>query len=397
MNFDSNDRRPLADTPMESVPLAPVHTEIRPDRTDRTVLELMATWPKKRFAFGLAQELSGYALGMILSLVAVLALTVTLLVGGRTVYFDFASDGPTPDERPGGVTIDRGDRPFADGKEGNARLPWAEQVSIIPASAIKSEHAALADLGTGQIIASRRADETIYPASMTKVMTLIVVVENLPSEDSLKDTIIISREVYDNMRREGSSGIGMEPGEKLSVESLLYALMLRSDGIAACELARYVAGSEADFVELMNQKAEKMGLSNTHFENATGLHHANHKSTAREIASIMSYAMNMSLCRRILKTQSFNAPFTMTDGQEKHYFLTHNLIVTQFEKITPNQPDRLSVVAGKTGFTDESRYCLVTYAESPDGHGYVCVTVSADSYATCIADYIAVYNAYANP
>jgi D-alanyl-D-alanine carboxypeptidase (penicillin-binding protein 5/6) len=152
-----------------------------------------------------------------------------------------------------------------------------------------------------------------------------------------------------------------------------------------------------DFVELMNQKAEKMGLTNTHFENPTGLFHKNHKTTCREIATIMSYAMNMKLCRKILLTQSYVAPCVGADGKKFNYNLYHNLTVTQFERIPVNQPNTVKVAAGKTGFTDESLYCLVTYAESSDGHGYVCVTAKGASYATCIADYITIYDTYANP
>ncbi len=383
---------------LDRTQVAPVEAPApRPDRTDRTVDELRATWPMRPFSFSFVKGSTALVLGMAVVTVIALALSLLLLIGGRTVYFDPVSVSGPAGNTPGGVAAGDGDRPFADGKTGNVLLPWAEEVKIIPEVSIQSKSAALADLATGEIIASRKADEVIYPASMTKVMTLIVVVENLPSEACLKDTVTISQEVAKRMQEAGASGIGMVAGEKLTVESLLYALMLKSDGIAACELARYVAGSEEDFVELMNQKAEKMGLTNTHFMNPTGLHHNDHRSTSREIASIMAYAMNMQLCRRVLKTQSYNAPFTTVDGQEKSYFLYHNLIVTQFDKIQPNQPNAVSVVAGKTGFTDESRYCLVTYAESPDGHGYVCVTANGESYAACISDYLTVYNTYAKP
>jgi D-alanyl-D-alanine carboxypeptidase len=111
----------------------------------------------------------------------------------------------------------------------------------------------------------------------------------------------------------------------------------------------------------------------------------------------MTYAMNMRLCRKILMTQSYTAPCVGADGKTFHYNLYHNLIVTQFGKITPNQPNAVKVAAGKTGFTDESRYCLVTYAEAPDGHGYVCVTAKCASYSECIADYLTIYNTYAKP
>ena len=376
---------------------APVH------RTDSSVQELMTAWRVKKPAYTVAPSVHIYVIAVLLILAFALICSSVLFITAREEYFNFdlSYTGPSSDENEsgnsGGVANSDGERPFADGVNGNVLLPWSEGIKIIPESSISSSYAALADLATGEIIASRKADSVIYPASMTKVMTLIVAVENLPSEASLQDVITVSQEVYTEMLRQESSGIGMEPGEKLTVESMLYALMLKSDGIAACELARYVAGSEEDFVELMNLKAAKMGLTNTHFENPTGLFHENHKTTCREIASIMAYAMNMKLCRKILLTQSYTAPCVGADGKTFDYNLYHNLIVTQFDNITPNQPNAVTVAAGKTGYTDESRFCLVTYAESADGHGYVCVTAKSGGYATCIADYLTIYNTYAKP
>ena len=367
-----------------------------PVRDNVTVHDLLADWPMKGFFCKLPRRLSGAATVLTISLVLLCVLIPVLLIGGRKTYFNFPAK-PTVNESGGGVASEKGDRPYADGVSGNVLLPWADNVQIIPANSINAAHAALADLKSGEIIASRKADEIIYPASMTKVMTLIVVAENLPSEDCLTDVITISQDIYDEMKRQGSSGIGLEPGEKLTVEALLYALMLRSDGIAACELARYVTGNVEDFVELMNQKAEKMGLTNTHFENPTGLFHASHTSTCREIASIMTYAMNMSLCRKILLTQHYNAPCVGADGKTFHYTLLHNLMITHFESITPNQPTTVKIAAGKTGFTDESLYCLVTYAESTDGHGYVCVTAKGESYRACVQDYRTIYDTYVTP
>ena len=372
-------------------------------RTDSSVRELMTAWRVKKPAYTVASSVHIYLIALLLILTLTLIFSSVLFICAREEYFNFdlSYARPSPDEpesdNPGGVANSDGERPFADGVNGDVLLPWSEGIKIIPETSISSSYAALADLATGEIIASRKADSVIYPASMTKVMTLIVAVENLPSEASLQDVITVSPDVYSEMLRQESSGIGMEPGEKLTVESMLYALMLKSDGIAACELARYVAGSEEDFVELMNLKAAKMGLTNTHFENPTGLFHENHKTTCREIASIMAYAMNMRLCRKILLTQSYTAPCVGADGKTFNYNLYHNLIVTQFDRISPNQPNAVKVAAGKTGYTEESRFCLVTYAESPDGHGYVCVTAKSGGYAACIADYLTIYNTYAKP
>ena len=390
---------------MSNTPVQDTYTPAKtaaPDRTARPVGEVLAGWPTAPFRFLFDERTNRLIILTAVILVLSMILSTVLFIGGQSIYFTFTPKPPKT-ESSGGVASDKGDFPYADGVSGNVLLPWADKVDIIQSSSINAAHAALADLSTGEIIASRKADEIIYPASMTKVMTLIVVVENLPDEDCLKDEITVSEAVYNAMKAAGSSGMGMVAGEKLTVESLLYALMLRSDGIAASELARYVAGSEEDFVELMNQKAEKMGLSNTHFENPTGLHHPNHKSTAREIASLMAYAMNMKLCRKVLLTQSYTAPCVGADGQKFNYNIYHNLIVTRFEELQklkpprPTQPKSVKVAAGKTGFTDESRYCLVTYAVSADGHGYVCVTAEGESYNACISDYITIYNAYAKP
>lgn len=364
-----------------------------------SVRDILNSWVVKHPVYELSPRLHAGLIALTLLLILSLICSTVLFICARDEFFDFSArpSGSSPTDTNSGVADKEGDYPFADGAVGIVLLPWAENAKVIPSESVHSSFAALADLSTGEIIASRKADDVIYPASMTKVMTLIVVVENLPSEASLQDVITVSAEVYDDMRAQGSSGVGMEAGEQLTVESMLYALMLKSDGIAACELARYVAGSEADFVTLMNRKAEQMGLTKTHFENPTGLFHKDHKTTSREIATIMTYAMNMRLCRKILMTQSYTAPCVGADGKTFHYNLYHNLIVTQFDKITPNQPNAVKVAAGKTGFTDESRYCLVTYAEAPDGHGYVCVTAKCAGYSECIADYLTIYNTYAKP
>lgn len=343
---------------------------------------------------------SGYPLllaAVALLLAVTLLLTTVLTVNVCITEGDFRWPSF---KRPGGITLngvagEEGDRPFADGQSGDVLLSWADHCPIIREDKITSKNAVLASLSSGEIIASRKADDVIYPASLTKVMTLIVVVENLPREECLQDPITVSQEVNDAMVAAGASRYGMEVGAKYSVEAMLYALMLRSDGVAATELAKYVAGSEEDFVELMNQKAEKMGLKNTHFENPTGLHHNDHKSSCRDVATIMAYAMNMELCRKILKTVSYTTYCTNPNGEQERHTFYNKLTDELFKTTAPNQPTGVTVVAGKTGFTDESRFCLVTYAESKDGRGYVCVTASAGSYKECLQDYIYIYNTYA--
>ncbi len=331
---------------------------------------------------------------VVLTLTLVLG-TVLILVGGATFWVKNPPRAQETDAESTDAVY-----PYADGRAGNSLLSVSAESAAVPASLIGSSYAALADLTSGQIIASRLGDEIIFPASMTKVMTLIVIAERLPYESSLQDTVTVSQEVFDRMAAEGASGFGFHVGMQLTVEALLYALMLQSDGIAACELARYVAGSEAAFVELMNQKAADMGLVATHFENPTGLHHPDHRSTAREIASIMAYAMSMKLCRTVMTAESYRTSITEADGEQDTYTFYNSLLVHHFADNPEHHLSNIKIIAGKTGYTPESGYCLVTYAESTDGQAYVCVTANASKevkYAGCIADYMALYGTYARP
>ncbi len=292
--------------------------------------------------------------------------------------------------------VDKG--AFADGQKGNVLYQDAHSVAQISLNNLSATHAALAKVSDGKIIASDGADEKVYPASITKVMTLIVVVEHLRSEAALQETITISEDIVKAMQAEEASGIGLGVGEKLTVESLLYALMLKSDGVAACELARYIAITEDAFVALMNQKAQEMGLTGTHFTNPVGLYNENHYSTCRDLATIMGYAMNMSLCRKIMTEDAFDADCTQANGSTFPYHIYNNLLETFFNKtykdMNPATAGRLTVIAGKTGYTPESKYCLATCAMAADGSYYVCVTVGADGYGDCIKAYQAIYGGY---
>ncbi len=382
------------------------HTEERspaidtPEAATETVEELLSSFPMKG-AVSIPRSLSR---GLVILCATLL---VTLLAGAILLAFGGASFWIMPTLPPAGTEEETSVKPedgppdatypYADGKGGHFLLTLPADSTTVDASMLDSSHAVVADVTSGVVLASRLGDELMYPASMTKVMTLIVAVERLPYDKSLQDTVTISQEVHDRMVAEGSSGIGFQPGMKLTVEALLYALMLQSDGMAACELANYIAGSEAEFVRLMNQKAADMGLSATHFENCTGLNHPRHQSTAREMASIMAYAMNMKLCRKVMTTELFRTPVTMADGEVQTYGFYNALLVHQFEKNPVHQPKTMDVIAGKTGYTPESRYCLVTYAETADGRGYVCVTADAANYAACIADYIKLYDTCIKP
>lgn len=275
---------------------------------------------------------------------------------------------------------------------------YADNAITIDASEISSTNVALVDLSSNKIIASRQSGKAsiVYPASLTKVMTLIVVYENLKSNNALNEQLTLSEAVVNKMIEQDSSGYGFKAGEILTVNELIHAVMLYSDGTACITLAEYISGSEAKFVELMNAKATEMGLQNTNFTNCTGLHNASHYSTAQDLAAIMSYAMKNTFCANVITAKSYklgshfrpdgNGPYTMYNQ-----FLIGSLKV---DSAYPVQPSTCTILGGKTGLTDEAQYCLVTYARTKDGKEYVLVTCKAASATLRNQDHINILNKY---
>lgn len=299
------------------------------------------------------------------------------------------------------------------GVDPNATYPFASNASVgsvipqgdgtrLDGSTTNSEYSILVDMKSGKVLASERADERMYPASMTKVMTLLVAVEHLQHESSLQDKITVTEQVQQAMAAQGSSGVLVTPdsvGDVLTVEGMLYAIILASDGVACTEMAIYIAGSEQAFVDMMNQKAADLGLTGTHFTNPTGLHDENHYTTARDMAAIMSYTMQNELCAKIMSTEEFNAPFYWPSGDKYlTYYLKHGYLVERVSQYYGNgstKPTRLTITAAKTGMTDEAKSCLVSYAEGADGSAYICVTGYAANSMQYIDDHVSLYNKYA--
>ena len=275
---------------------------------------------------------------------------------------------------------------------------YADDVLTIEEGAMASANAALVDLSTNKIIASRQSGKAnvVYPASLTKVMTLIVVFENLKSSDALSEKITLSEAVVNKMLEEQSSGYGFRAGEVLTVNELIHALMLYSDGTACITLAEYISGSEAKFVELMNAKAQEMGLQNTNFTNCTGLHNPYHYSTAQDLAAIMAYAMKNTFCANVITAKSYKLGSHFRPDGEGPFTLYNQFLIGQLrvDSSSAMQPSTCTIYGGKTGLTDEADYCLVTYARTKDGKEYILVTLAAESKDLRNQDHINIYNQY---
>lgn len=340
--------------------------------------------------------------------IAVIAAIVVLLIA--TAVYLIALNVSMPEGGGENEPEGDGDKPaISDGsypfrQDIDAIIPdFADGSATVPSEGINSLHSVLVDVTSGEIIASRQAKTTIYPASMTKVMTLIVVYENLKEEDCLSDKITITEEYVEKKIADQHSGDIARAGSEYTVEDLIYALMLDSDGVAALALADYIAGSEAEFVKLMNSKAAEMGLldgdpknnPSTNFTNCSGIHENYHYTTCQDMAAIMMYAMENTFCANVLSALSYT-------GTQTSY---HDILVTKLHNDMPAQtisPENVDIVAAKSGWAgDESGYCLATFARGDDGHSYVLVTAEAPDYYGAdgsqfayVEDMVAIYDAY---
>ncbi len=312
----------------------------------------------------------------------------------------FSPNDQGEEQQPAGKDPDA-TYPFAGNASGGSVIPEGNGAAI-DGGTTYSEYSIVIDMRSGKVLASERADDRMYPASMTKVMTLLVAVEHLPHQSSLQDNIAVTKETQQAMAAQGSSGVLVSKdsvGDVLTVEGMLYAIILASDGVACLEMANYIAGSEQAFVELMNQKAQELGLTGTHFTNSTGLHDDDHYTTCRDMAAIMSYAMQNELCAKIMSTKEFNAPFYWPSGDKTlTYYLKHGYLVDRVSSYYGSgstKPANLTITAAKTGLTDQAKSCLVSYAEGENGEAYICVTGFASKSEQYIDDHVSLYNKYA--
>lgn len=265
-------------------------------------------------------------------------------------------------------------------------IPHAEMTdSTVQITGIDSQHAILIDVVKNEVIASKNGNARIYPASMTKVMTLIVAAEHL---GDLQETFTFDYTITDPAYKAGASVAGFSAGESVPFSDILYGVALPSGADATTAVAVRVAGTEEAFAELMNKKAEDMGLTDTHFMNASGLHHPDHYSTPHEMAIIMEYAMEVPLLSEILKTYQYTT--TSTVQHPDGLLLTS----TMFSRMYGNEPGNCEIIAGKTGYTPEAGHCLVSFAETPDGRQYVLVTSKAANTYEPVFDAFDVYKNY---
>ena len=249
-----------------------------------------------------------------------------------------------------------------------------------------SSSAVLVDVQSGTVLAEKGMDGKIYPASMTKVMTLLVAAENLPDLDA---TFTMTQAIIDPLYLAGASMAGYVNGETVTMRDLLYGAVVPSGAEATEALAQAVAGGEEAFVAMMNEKAAALGLTNTHFMNTSGLHDENHYSTVREIALILQAALENETCTEILSAENYRA--SETEQHPDGLAMTNKFLYRVHHEYALNGA---VITAAKTGYTTEAMNCCASAGKTPDGRSVICVTANAWTGDFCIEDHIALYTKY---
>lgn len=234
--------------------------------------------------------------------------------------------------------------------------------------AIQAGAALVMDLNTGTVLVESNGNETFYPASITKIMTALIALENVKDLD---EKVLFTGKAIE-MVDPKSSRIGMRPGEELSLKDCLYGLMLASANEVANAIAIHVGGGIDEFADMMNEKAKELGCVNTHFCNPSGLHDPDHYTCALDMAKIAREALKYEDFKRIAGTRSYVIPETNLMKETRPVANYHQMI-------NPAKHPEYAYeycYAGKTGYTHEAGMTLVSYAKKGTMN-LVCVVLKA--------------------
>ncbi len=262
----------------------------------------------------------------------------------------------------------------------------SEDTIALNAVSLHSTSAILVRLGDNSALLKKQSEQKIYPASLTKMMTAIVAIEKLPN---LQKKINLQAFIFQPLYKENASMAGFQPGEEVPAIDLLYGALLPSGAECCIGLADAVSGSEQSFVDEMNQKAEELGMSQTHFVNPTGLQDKNHYTTVRDLSVLLQYALQNQTFRKIfVSSRHSTAPTNKhPDG------ITFNS--TLFQNLKNPESGKAEILGGKTGYTEEAGLCLASLAQV-NGKEYILVTAGAKGDHTTeqfdIDDAVAVYH-----
>ncbi len=233
---------------------------------------------------------------------------------------------------------------------------------------INARSAMLISLDTGEVLYSKNENVKTYPASLTKILSAIIMIENTADIDSEK--IVTTKSALRQISGTGATVIGLKVGEELTVRQALYCLLVSSGGDVSYAIAEHYGGTTENFMEMLNAKAAEIGMTSSHFGNPVGLHDDDTYTTAADIATLAKYALKYEIFRDVTSTRRYTLePTNMSPAR--------NLSTTNF-LIDPSTNYYYQYASGvKTGFTDEAGRCVVSTA-SYSGYTYLCVIMGCD-------------------
>ena len=250
------------------------------------------------------------------------------------------------------------------------------------------EGAIIINTATHMAVAARNPHKRLYPASTTKLMTLLVACDNIESYD---DTFTMTLKITDPLFAADASVAGFLNGEVISMTDLLYGLILPSGADAAVALTQKISGSETEFVKLMNAKAKELGLKDTHFANATGLFDEEQYTTAYDMAIILETALKNPICKKVISTYQY------TTSKTEQHPEGIPLSATLFEYMYGTEPETATILGGKTGYVNESGYCIASYGtNNTTGNEYIVVTLKNSSRWPAFHGQIDLYKQFAD-
>lgn len=253
----------------------------------------------------------------------------------------------------------------------NPNADYSAPVSVsVDSASVKSKNALLICLNNNDILFDKNSTERAYPASITKAMTVLVALEQF---NNYNDTLVITQETYDYLAAQDASMAKLPIGEEITVQDLIYGTFMPSGAEAAVTLAIGAAGSEKNYVDLMNKKAAELGMKNTNFTNVTGLHHDEQYTTCQDIAILLKAALKNDMFKKIFTTQTY------TTKAYRGYPNGLTFVSTVFNFLDGRQPDNsITILGGKTGYTSKAGLCLASLASSSDSpNEYILITLGA--------------------
>lgn len=298
---------------------------------------------------------------------------------------DIPAEEP-PVEKPPAEELPAEEPPVKSGEKTYAYAAETDETRTLDLE-LYSAGAILIDVETNTVICEKDPDAKIYPASMTKILTALVACEQI---DDLDDTFRMTQAIIDPIYLADLTMAGFVDGEDVPLRELIYGAILPSGAEATEALAIYIAGSEEAFAELMNEKAQELGLTTAHFVDASGLHNEDHYCTIRDIAVILLAALDNDLCREVLSTARYTTPPTNKhpDGVEMY---NKFLVRAEGQELSGAQ-----ILAAKTGYTAQAGNCCASYGISPKGRKCICVTANAWTSWYTVYDHVALYSQYAD-